>query len=249
MEDHFALCLQGITAIRKEADERSEMVSQILFGEYAEILEMNDRWLHISLLYDNYKGWVDRKCVVLTDAISETPIVVSKLQTRILNKTLNIPLQIPAGAMIPAYEHNEFHLAGYTFTIEVPDAFTPTENNSLEELIDSVSGISYLWGGRCGAGFDCSGLTQYLYKASGRKLPRDASEQAMEGSFVSEAALGDLAFFDNDEGVITHVGMMLGNNRILHASGTVRTDSIDQQGIFNTSIHEYTHTLRIIKRI
>ena len=110
----------------------------------------------------------------------------------------------------------------------------------------------YLWGGRSPLGIDCSGFTQVVYKLAGQKLQRDAYQQADQGitlGFIEEAEAGDLAFFDNDEGKIIHVGILLGQGKIIHASGKVRIDRIDHQGIFNEETGKYSHKLRIIKRI
>lgn len=83
-------------------------------------------------------------------------------------------------------------------------------------------------------------------------LYRDASQQAREGeplSFIEESEVGDLAFFDNDEGNITHVGIIMDNNYIIHASGKVRIDRLDHLGIYNPETNKHTHKLRVIKKI
>ncbi|MBK7084827.1 MAG: C40 family peptidase [Flavobacteriales bacterium] len=124
------------------------------------------------------------------------------------------------------------------------------------DLIDAYMhpflGAPYLWGGRTPTGVDCSGLTQMLFMLMGIYLPRDAYQQAEEGDpveLVDLAEPGDLAFFDNAEGRITHVGIVLPERRILHASGRVRIDALDQEGIFDAEQGKYSHKLRLVKRV
>ena len=127
-----------------------------------------------------------------------------------------------------------------------------TQKKKLIENALMYLNAPYLWGGRSPLGIDCSGFTQMVYRLQGINLPRDAYQQAEVGttlSFIEESDPGDLAFFDNNEGKITHVGIILEENHIIHASGKVRIDRIDQQGIFNTEIGTHTHKLRLIKSI
>ena len=239
------------------------MCTQVLLGEHFEIIEQQKKWCKIKLHYDGYEGWIDAKMV---DPLTEREFkYLSNKEQPVTSDIFNIVQQVDhyrnflivAGSTLPHYKksNSTFKIAGITYRIEgnaiiktgVTDKRTRILNTAL-----SYFNSPYLWGGRTPLGIDCSGLTQIAYKISGVKIPRDASQQAFIGenfSFVEEAQPGDLAFFDNDEGEIIHVGIIWEKNKIIHSSGKVRIDNIDHAGIYNTETKRYTHQLRLMKRI
>lgn len=246
------ICKQGYIPVRKDPHEGSEMVTQILFGEYVRIEKAKGSWCFIRALKDGYEGWIDRKCIERTEKVADHPLLVARSNIRIRNLTDQQPVILPIGSSVPAIRDQEFTMAGTSYGIDNAESLISPGKITMEVLIGELISIPYIWGGRCGFGFDCSGLTQFLARLSGMEIPRDASEQAAIGTtlnFTSEAKTGDFAFFDNTEGMIHHVGMMIGNDRIIHASGMVRIDRIDQQGIYNEKLGAYTYKLRVIKRI
>ncbi len=246
----------SVIPVRKEAKETSEMISQLLFGETFLILEKNDPWCYIKITNDKYEGWIDLKSISFiteeefNEILNHSEIVNQKLHTIIFNHK-NEQILLSAGATLPFYKKsnksfkigkNEYHA----------NEEVTAENTDIISLSRSFINCPYTWGGKNPFGIDCSGFTQVIYKMLDMKLPRDAHQQVKEGktvNFISDVKPGDLAFFDNEEGHITHVGILISNAEIIHASGKVRIDKFDQQGIYNTEFKKYTHQLRVIKRI
>ncbi|RLD44281.1 MAG: hydrolase Nlp/P60 [Bacteroidetes bacterium] len=255
----FAICTVAIMPLRVSSDDRSEMVSQVLFGESMEILEYSGlNWAHIRMAYDNYEGWVDPKQFTIIDDAEFNSLdtaeifYLTDIFQSIENKKTKSRLSIVLGSNLPNLKNKKFLLAGNTFKFDgnsVIHSIKPTRKTIVDNAMKYIN-APYLWGGKTPFGVDCSGFSQTVYKLSGVKLLRDASLQADQGetiNFITDAKEGDLAFFDNEEGNIIHVGIILEGNRIIHASGVVRIDKIDHQGIFNVNTEKYTHKLRLVK--
>lgn len=253
----LGICPLSIIPLRKEPSDKSELTSQVLFGETFDILDAQEKWSMIKLHNDEYIGWVDNKQI---EEISEIPKEEAKTVTAPLfvvqNNTGGFTF-IPAGASVRFQSPTEVVCGKSTYKCAEQDAKNATTATDLALGGMIFLETPYMWGGKSLLGIDCSGFTQTVFKMSGVQIPRDANQQAEVGtsiSFIDEAETGDLAFFDNAEGKITHVGIILnqkelGQKSILHASGKVRLDKIDHQGIFNETTKSYSHQLRLIKRI
>ena len=250
---NIAVCIVTVSPVRKEASHRSEMTSQLLFGEFAEILEMVKDFTRIRCVYDNYEGWVQTNQLAETDEdfLNKRPVYTSHWSSEI--KINNTIVHLSFGT--PVFnESNGIQFGRYDVEYMNASCFKEIPKFSPENILQ-LSRIflntGYLWGGRSVFGIDCSGFSQQVYKLFDIKLPRDAYQQAETGEligFLAEVKCGDLAFFDNDEGRITHVGIMLNDHEIIHSSGRVRIDAIDHQGIINGDSGQRTHKLRLIKR-
>lgn len=251
----FGICNLAIVPVRFEPSDRSEIVTQVLFGEHFEILEQQNQWSKIKIQFDDYEGWVDSKQYQI---ISEANYNLLSSDVQILNADLidyitspnNLLLPIPLGASLTFLNNSEINTSNFEFEGTKTSGIKPKK--SLINTAFMYQNAPYLWGGKTPFGIDCSGFTQMVYKLNGYKIKRDASQQALEGaplSFIEESEAGDLAFFDNDEGNITHVGIIMDNNYIIHASGKVRIDRLDHLGIYNPETNRHTHKLRVIKKI
>lgn len=229
----------SVASVRSENSDKAEIVTQLLFGESMDILDNKESWVKIKTHYDDYEGWVDAKQIT---PISDEDFMQRK--TEIITER------------VLYYNHNEEKfLLSIGSEVERENIKENTPNNIRGQITETALGflnVPYLWGGRSFFGIDCSGFTQLVYKVSGIKIPRDAYQQADRGvvlDFIEEAQKGDLAFFENQEGRIVHVGIMLEDQKIIHAHGKVRIDELDSIGIFNKDQNKHTHKLRFVKNI
>ncbi|MEE4178446.1 MAG: C40 family peptidase [Bacteroides sp.] len=253
------ICLLSVAGLRSEPDSRSELVSQLVFGDLFEIVDDQKDWLQIRMLYDHYLGWVSANQVqLLTDSdfsdLQQSPQTINTDLIKLIeDRTQNTSFPIGAGSTFYFYEAGNLSVAGKVFQYNgaVNQEF-PAKPSLLTEYALLFLNTPYLWGGRSPFGIDCSGFMQLVFKMGGIKIPRDAAVQATQGDtihLINEALPGDLLFFDNEEQQITHVGMLINEGHIIHAHGKVRVDLIDHNGIFSRDIRRYTHSLRLIKRI
>ena len=254
----YGICNLSMIPLRTEPSECAEMASQLLFGEAYSVLEEQGKWLKIATADCQYEGWIDRKLFnPLQDDeadayLSANKYIVKDLFVFIKEVKSDISFPIFLGSAFPYPSNGLVTLGSSQFRITAPEEESQNTLDTLLQTAHAYLHAPYLWGGRTPAGIDCSGFVQVVFKCCGVSLPRDASQQALCGEtvdFIGEAREGDVAFFENEEGRIIHTGIICAPGRIIHASGLVRIDPIDQTGIFNQERGRYTHTLRIIKRI
>jgi gamma-D-glutamyl-L-lysine dipeptidyl-peptidase len=256
----YGICTLSIVPARKEPSGASEMVTQLLFGERYTILETAEDWLRIKTVFDSYECWINGKQHThitgsLFNQLEKQEEIYSNELVQVIHNTENdMRFPISIGATLPFFKNQVIQFESYNFEFEGITS-SSKQKKSADEIISTAwlfLNAPYLWGGKSPFGIDCSGFTQLVYKLNGYKLPRDAYQQVEIGaplSFVEEAEAGDLAFFDNEEGRIVHVGILINNEEIIHASGCVRVDKFDHYGIFNADTKKYSHTLRVIKKV
>ncbi|MBO4738928.1 MAG: C40 family peptidase [Bacteroidales bacterium] len=263
MAEIIGFCNIATLPMRVQGSHRAEMVSQLLFGEAYEIVSQEGEWCKIKTLFDNYEGYIETKQIVLMhpSAYHECyamPMIADS-PTQIYDKTRNCSFWVPQGSSLPIRNRQSHIIQLGAEQFEIPNIsaisqhadFGGNFDGMIEKTALSFLNAPYLWGGRTIFGIDCSGFVQIVFKIMGKSLPRDASKQARSGENItlSQARTGDVAFFANGDGKITHVGLLLGDGKIIHASGKIRIDRIDEHGIFCIERNEYSHSLHSIKRL
>jgi cell wall-associated NlpC family hydrolase len=250
----YAVCKVPVAPLRAEPAHKSEMVSQVLLAEAALILEEAKDFIKLQSIHDGYEGWCQRSQLAVVDTFTKEAASKTYTDSWVNTITINnvpahVPMGIPVLSEINAKELSAVLKIDYR-NAAVSNTAKPNEDAIKERAMPFLS-TPYLWGGRSVFGIDCSGFTQMVFRFFNIPLLRDAYLQATQGEvvgFLQEASCGDLAFFDNAEGRITHVGVLLNDHEIIHSSGNVRIDKIDNAGIVNAETGVRTHQLRIIKR-
>jgi hypothetical protein len=255
----FAYCNTSRCPMRLEPSHRSEQVSELLFGERAEILEINDKdWARIKCEWDGYEGWCKRSQLTIVNRKTygkELKAITARNTDKLVfgDSEMWLPIgsdlfPLKGGKVVIGTDEGKFKGKKLDFgSLEL-------NKENIRKAVFQYMHAPYAWGGRTIAGIDCSGLTQMSYKLCGKAIPRDAAEQATVGDtvdFLPNTHCGDLAFFDNEEGKIVHVGILLDEQTIIHATdagGRVVIDRIDQGGIISVSHRKRTHNLRLVKR-
>ena len=248
----YGICNLSVTPLRASASDESEIETQLLFGDYVTILEKGTPWIKVKNHADGYEGWMDFKQLVYIDENE------FKKGTSVKHPVLKqgiLPIVGPKGEMtimfgstLPFYKertiklgHEEYQTGGNinVFDLSIVDYFKMYLN------------VPYLWGGKSIFGIDCSGIVQNCFKAVGIKMPRDASQQVLIGKDIKwvNRQIGDLVYFKSKSGTVTHVGLLVELNEIIHAHGRVRQDKIDEKGIWNEDLKWYSHLTFCMKRV
>lgn len=245
----YGICNLSVIPVRAQASDKSELVTQLLFGDTYEVIEEAEKWLKIRITYDNYEGWIDK---IQFFEVSEkyyqefneqTHPILTKYSTLVYKGNVFYPILM--GSSLPFYDGEFIKINTDSFLVD--GKFQ--QNLGIKETAFLYYNSPYLWGGKTPYGIDCSGFTQQVFKMNSIKIMRDASQQITQGNKINFGAhkIGDLAFFNNKEGKITHVGIMLDDNKIIHAHGKVRVDLLDENGIYNLDRKEYSHQLNSLR--
>lgn len=248
------ICENVFVPLRSGPSHKNEMLSQILFGERYTQTEISGTWMKIETEFDSYSGWIDMHHLQhISDNSDSKGNVLNRSLLCYRNDSTKMVLEAGCEIFNPDFKEYRFTIGNniYTTSHEFSGSYISADESITDTAMKFINS-PYLWGGRVPSGLDCSGFTQLVYKIHDIAIPRDSRQQSEEGKqidFINDAEPGDLVFFDNERRIISHVGMILSQGLVIHASGRVRIDSIDHQGIFKKEINGYSHKLRMIRRI
>ena len=247
----YGLAHLSVIPVRINPDNTAEMITQLIYGDHFKIKEERKYWCRVQNRFDGIEGWVLNGQI--TKIEENSFLAIEEQDTCVLSQDLFTYISTKKNVLQPVVLGSRLDVAPllqHTYEEEAPTVFT-----AKQELVKTAFlflNAPFLNGGKTPLGTDASGFTQMVYRLSNLKLLRTTQEQAKQGealSFIEESEPGDLAFFDDSEGNINHVGIILQDNYIIHAHHKVRIDRIDHTGIFNTDENRYSHQLRVIKKI
>jgi len=253
----YGICNLSSIPLRLISDHTSEMISQLLFGDHYKVLQENKNWVKIRLEFDHCEGWIESKQhIEITkdyfDDLNNSDIVVTNELVDFIEDEQHQLSAVLLGSRLPFYAEKSFNICDEVFSFEGEVTSKKLSKKAIVNSAFLYINAPFACGGKTSFGIDSSGFTQMVYRLNGYALLRKAAEQATQGevlSFIEESEPGDLAFFDDSEGEIIHVGIILANHHIIHCSGKVRIDLLDHSGIYNKDLKKHTHKLRVIKKI
>ena len=248
----FGQCHLSVIPVRADHLDSAEMVTQVLLGEVFLVTAFHNQWRKIKLAHDGYEGWIDEKQMISISEEDFNEIQLEKKHSYAIcqdAESQKRTIQLVKGSLLPYFNNQNFQIGQENFYIDSRPYYKENINREdISAIALEYLETPYLWGGRTPFGIDCSGFSQIVYKLAGISLKRDASQQVQQGKKVNllYAQTGDLAFFINENKKIHHVGILLADDKIIHAAGKVRIDSLDEKGIYNNQAGKYTHKLHSV---
>jgi hypothetical protein len=257
-EPDFGVCRLSVVPL--QAEPRTAVhVSQLLFGDAYQVLDRSkDKlWLHIKIHFDGVEGWINlhHHHSISQDYYNQIINADFKITTDVVANILykKSPLPILMGSVVPISNSELFKMEEqFAFNGDAKALSQKREGEFIRSIALKYLNSPEIVGGKNPFGICAQGFTQMVFKISGYHLPWDLAQQASAGKKVKDASStkrGDLAFFKNKSGSITHAGIMLEDSKIIHPFGNVRIDLLNDEGVLNADTKVYTHSLAAIRRV
>src|SRR6476469_141646 len=179
----YGICNLAVIPLRAEPSDRSEQVSQVLFGEAFEIVEWKEKWVKIITSIDSYTGWIDRLQFIMLGHVAykrllqNPPPLTYRPITQAWKIVDNSIIFLCVGSSLAFLEGTTSYIGNQKFEI-IGDM---GQADNIGNIAKSFLNAPYQWGGRTHFGIDCSGFTQAVFRLYGINIKRDAWQQAEEG--------------------------------------------------------------------
>ncbi|HRI78577.1 MAG TPA: C40 family peptidase [Cyclobacteriaceae bacterium] len=255
----FGVCRLAVVPVRKESREASEQITQLLFGDHYEVINFSPdrKWAHITIYSDQTEGWLDirQHHVISKEYFEQINATDYKITTEIASPVLykKSPLTIVMGSVVPISNSELFKIEEqFAFNGESKSLGQRRDADFVKSVAKKYLQAPFLAGGKSPFGIDDTGLVQMIFRIAGYSLPRNIRQQLQAGKKVKsfeDSSTGDLAFFSEKGKEVSHVGLIIDGDKVIHASGYVRMDPITDEGILNPETKIYSHLFHSIRRI
>jgi hypothetical protein len=258
IEQDFGVCRLSVVPIWSEPREGHQF-SQILFGEVYEVITRSKdrKRIQIKTSFDDVQGWIDAAHhVMITSEYFEQAThsdfkITTDIVSTILYKKTTVPIVM--GSIVPISTSELFKLdQQFAFNGEAKPISLKRDGEFVKTIAQRYLNAPEIAGGKNPFGICPHGFIQIVYKISGYALPWSLEQQAMVGKrteTLTQVPAGEIAYFKDQSGKLIHAGIVLDDHRIIHASGQVRIDILDEKGILQADTKIYSHTLDSIRSI
>jgi gamma-D-glutamyl-L-lysine dipeptidyl-peptidase len=259
MEVSYGVCRLSVVSVRKEQSHQSLQVTQLLFGDHYEVVQesTNHNWLRISVYFDGSSGWIERKQHhgISKEYFEQINTSDFKITTEVCSTILykKSPISILMGSIVPISQSELFKMdEQFAFNGESKSLGQKRDFEFLKSISLKYLNVPEQEGGKSPFGIDGYGLIQMTYKIAGYPISRVVEDLVSHGKVVKDirdAKRGDVVLVASRKQGKISAGLLMEDNKLLHADGRVRIDQLMEDGVLDLETKIYTHELKTIVRI
>ncbi len=254
----FGVCRLPVVPVWESPDGLHQVI-QLLFGENYRVLERGDdkQWLKIQLAFDQTEGWINSNHhhSISQEYFEQIEASHYKIATDVVSTLLykKSPISIVMGSIVPISASELFKMdEQFAFNGEAKPLAQKRDIAFLKMMAYRYLQAAEVRGGKNPFVICPQGFVQMVFKICGYYLPWDIQRMSNSGKLVKDfhsLREGDLVFFNDIKNNNLHVGIALGDDRIIHCHGYVRVDHLIEEGIVNSDTRIITHSLAQIRRL